>query len=111
LKEKIVTALILVFPDWKKEFHVHVDASCIVLGVVLMQAGEGDMDHPIALANMNLSKAEKNYLTTECEGLAMVYALQKFKHYLLGRHFKMYTDHYPLKYLVNKLVLGSRGNM
>ena len=35
LKEKMVTALILVFPDWKKEFHVHVDASCIVLGAVL----------------------------------------------------------------------------
>ena len=35
LKEKMVTAPILVFPDWKKEFHVHVDASCIAMGVVL----------------------------------------------------------------------------
>jgi len=35
LEEKMVTAPILVFPDWKKKFHVHVDASCIVLGVVL----------------------------------------------------------------------------
>jgi len=35
LKEKMVTVLILVFLDWKKEFHVHVDASCIALGVVL----------------------------------------------------------------------------
>ena len=41
LKENMVTALILVFPDWKKEFHVHVDASCIVLGAVLTQASEG----------------------------------------------------------------------
>lgn len=53
-----------------------------------------------------LSKAENNYSTTEREGLAMVYALYKFKYYLLGGHFKMYTDHYALKYLVNKLVLG-----
>jgi hypothetical protein len=36
----------------------------------------------------------------------MVYALQNFRHYLLGQHFKMFTDHYALKYLVNKLVLG-----
>jgi hypothetical protein len=36
----------------------------------------------------------------------MVYALQKFRHYLLGGHFKMFTDHSALKYLVNKLVLG-----
>ena len=38
----------------------------------------------------------------------MVYALQKFKHYLLGKHFKMFTNHYSLKYLVNKPVLGGR---
>ena len=42
----------------------------------------------------------------EREGLAMVYALQKFRHYLLGAHFKMYTGHSTLKYLVNKPVLG-----
>jgi hypothetical protein len=36
----------------------------------------------------------------------MVYALQKFHHYLLGGHFKMFIDHSALKYLVNKLVLG-----
>jgi len=35
-----------------------------------------------------------------------MYALQKYHHYLLGGHFKMYTDHSMLKYLVNKLVLG-----
>ena len=38
----------------------------------------------------------------------MVYALQKFRHYLLGSHFKMFTDHSALKYLVNKPVLGGR---
>jgi hypothetical protein len=38
----------------------------------------------------------------------MVYALQKFRHYLLGSYFKMYTDHSALKYLVNKPVLGRR---
>eukprot|EP00253_Pinus_taeda_P011750 PITA_11750 len=38
----------------------------------------------------------------------MVYVLQKYRHYLLDRHFKMYTDHSALKYLVNKLVLGGR---
>jgi hypothetical protein len=38
----------------------------------------------------------------------MVYALQKFRHYLLGKHFKMFTDHSSLKCLVNKRVLGGR---
>jgi len=55
-----------------------------------------------------LSKAEKNYSTTEEERLVMVYVLQKFHHYLLGGHFKMYIDHSALKYLVNKPMLGGR---
>ena len=102
----MITAPILVFPDWTKPFHVHVDASGITLGVVLTQPREGDIDHPIAYSNRKLSTAENNYTTTEREGLAMVYALQKFRHYLLGAPFKMFTDHSALKYLVNKPVLG-----
>ena len=71
LKEKMVTTPILVFPDWK-EFHVHVDASHIALGAMLTQLGEGDIDHLIAFVSRTLSKAERNYSTTEREGLAMV---------------------------------------
>jgi hypothetical protein len=104
----MVTTPILVFPDWEKTFHVHVDASSISLGAILPQLGEGELDHPISFASRKQSESEKNYNTTEREGLTMVYALQKFKHYLLGKHFKMFTEHSSLKYLVNKLVLGGR---
>lgn len=106
LKENMVTTPILVFLNWKEEFHVHVDASCIVLGVVLTQDGGEGLDHPIVFASCRLSKEEKNYSITKREELAMVYALQKYQHYLLGGHFKMYTNHSALKYLVNKPVLG-----
>ena len=102
----MVTAPILVFLDWKKTFHVHVDASSIALGIILAQPREGGIDHPIAIASKKLSSAERNYTPTEREGLAMVYALQKFRHYLLVSHFKMFIDHSALKYLVNKPVLG-----
>lgn len=71
----MVITLILVFPDWKKEIHIYVDPSCIALGEVLMQASEGEMDHPIAFANRKLSQVEKNYSMIEHEILAMVYAL------------------------------------
>ncbi len=108
LKEKMVTTPILVFPDRSEEFHVHVDASSIALGIVLAQLGEGNIDHPIAFASRKLSTAEKNYTTIEREGLAMVYALQKFRHYLFGSHFKKFIDHFSLKYLVNKPMLGGR---
>ena len=108
LKQKMVTAPILVFPNWSKECHVHIDASSISLGEMLAQPRVGDIDHSLAFASRNLSTTEINYTTTEREGLAMVYALQKFHHYLLGGHFEMFIDHSALKYLVNKPVLGAR---
>jgi hypothetical protein len=108
LKQNMVTVPILGFPDWSKEFHVHVDASSVSLGDVLEKPGTGDIDHPLAFSSRRLSTTDINYTTTEREGLAMVYALQKFHHYLLGGHFKMFTDHSMLKYLVNKPVLGGR---
>lgn len=100
------SAPILVFPKWDVEFHVHVNVSCIMLGAVFTQEGTEGIDHPIAFGSHRLSKVENNYSTTEREGSAMVYVLQKFRYYLLSGHFKMYIDHFVPKYLVNKLVLG-----
>jgi hypothetical protein len=57
LKEKMVTAPILVFPDWEKTFHIHVDASSIALVAIFVQLGTGDLDHPIAFASRKLSKS------------------------------------------------------
>ena len=45
---------------------------------------------------------ERNYLTTECEALSMIYSINKFQHYLLGRKFTFHVDHSTLLYLVSK---------
>ena len=60
------------------------------------------MDYPIVYNSRKLNKAERNYSTTEREALGMVFALQKYQHYLLANPFIFYTDHQALKYLVNK---------
>jgi hypothetical protein len=57
LKENMVTTLILVFLEWEKTFHMHVDASTIALGAILVQPRVGDLDHLIAL------QKEKDYQT------------------------------------------------
>jgi hypothetical protein len=67
-----------------------------------------DLDHPIAFASRNLLESKKNYNSTKREGIDMVYALHMFRHYLLGKQFKMFTNHYALKYLVNKPLLRGR---
>jgi hypothetical protein len=75
VKRKLVTVSILIFLDWNKEFHVHMEASSISLGTVLSQLGEGDIYHPIYFARRKFSIVEKNYITTKWEGLVMVYEL------------------------------------
>ena len=75
MKSKMASTTILVFLDWDKEFHVHVDASSVAVGVVLEQLREGDLSHQISFTSRKLSSVEKNYMTTEREGLEMVYAL------------------------------------
>ena len=60
------------------------------------------MDYPIVYSSKKLNKAERNYSTTKREALGMVFALQKYRHYLLANPFILYKYHQALKYLVNK---------
>lgn len=59
-------------------------------------------------ASWKFTKAKQNYTTTEREALRMVYALQKFRYYLLSNPFLFFVDHQVLMYLVNKPIMGRR---
>ena len=102
LKHALISAPILRALDWNKIFHVHIDASAYAIGCILAQPSENNMDFPILYASRQLNTGEKNYTTMEWEGLAMVYAVKKFCHYLLANHFIFFVDHHALLYLVNK---------
>ena len=108
IKTRYQNAPILIGVDWKLEFHVHTNASDIMVGAMLAQNPTGKIYQPIAYASQLLSKAEKNYTTTEKEALAMVYAVNKFRHYLLSNRFIFYIDHLALQYLVNKPHVSGR---
>ena len=99
LKQALVSAPILKAPKWDKVFHVHIDASAFAIGCILAQPHEQNMDFPISYANRQLNSAEKNYTTTEREGLAMVYAIKKFRHYLLANHFIFFVDHHACYFI------------
>jgi len=107
LKEKLMTAPVLKYPDFTEEFIVTTDASAFAIGAVLSQGKVGN-DRPIAYASRVLTRAEQNYNTTEKELLAIVWAVKHFRPYVYGTKFKIVTDHKPLIWLFNVNDPGSR---
>ncbi|KAM1175357.1 hypothetical protein ACFX19_028369 [Malus domestica] len=101
LKEMLTSAPIIRPPDWSMPFELMCDASDYALGAVLGQRKD-KQPHVIYYASRTLNDAQLNYSTTEKELLAVVFALDKFRSYLLGTKVIIYTDHAALKYLLTK---------
>ena len=85
LKIMLSQAPVVQPPDWTRPFHVFVDASDIAIGSTLMQLTTPNWYRPVYYSSRKLSTAERNYSTTEREGLIMIYNINKFRHYLLGK--------------------------
>jgi len=82
-------------------FKLYINASDIGLEAVLIQEDDQGKDWVICYKAKTLLLAEKNYPTTEKECLAVMWVMQKFKHFLKGgQPFKIYTDHIVLKTLM-----------
>jgi len=101
LKEALTSAPIIQPPDWSLPFEIMCDASDFVVGAVLEQTKD-KMDHAIAYASKTMIKAQLNYATTKKELLAVVFAIDIFRSYLVGAKIIVNSDHAPLKYLLTK---------
>ncbi|CAN6583131.1 unnamed protein product [Malus baccata var. baccata] len=101
LKSLLTSAPIIAAPDWSLPFELMYDASDYAIGAVLGQRKD-KLLHVIYYASRTLNDAQLNYATTEKELLAVVFALEKFRSYLVGAKIIVYTDHAALKYLLSK---------
>ncbi len=103
LKHAMTTAPILALPDPALPYVIKTDASGFAIGAELSQDGR-----PVAYLSHKLNPAERNYATHEKEQLAIVRSLCAWRHYVLGSHITIETDHCSLKYLQTQPTLSER---
>jgi len=101
LKQELISALIILAPDWTKPFEVMCDVSNYAIDAVLGQRID-NRQHVIYYASRTLNDAQFNYTTTEKEYLIVVFPLEKFQQCLLGSKTTVFTDHSALRYLMQK---------
>ena len=101
LKDRLVSAPIVVAPDWDLPFELMCNASDYAIEVVLGQKRER-IFQVIHYGSRTLNDAQLNYATTEKELLAIVFAFDKFSSYLIGNKEIVHTDHSAIKYLMTK---------
>lgn len=99
IKRAICNSPRLAYLDPSREVCLQTDASDIGLGAVLFHEGVGGGKDIIEYASRKLSPTERNYCTAEKEALAVVWAVGKFRGYLEGRKFKLFTDNSSLQWL------------
>ena len=101
LKTMLVSPPIMRSPNWDLPFEIMCDASDYAIGAVLGQR-EYKKAFVIYYASKTLDSTQANYTTTEKEFLAVVFALEKFRSYIVGSPVTIFTDHVALKYLLSK---------
>jgi hypothetical protein len=107
LKEILTSTPVIRPLSWGEPFEIMCDASDYAVGAILGQSID-KLPHVIYYASRTLNDAQLNYSTIEKELLVVVFALDKFRSYLLGSKIIIYSDHVALKYIFSKKDAKSR---
>ena len=111
LRMKSTSAPILALPDNLKPFRIEADSSDFAAGAVLSQQGlDDDKLHPVAFLSKSLSPVERNYEIHDKEMLAIVRALEEWRHFVEGaeHQVEIWTDHKNLEYFMTAKKLNWR---
>ena len=100
-KSVLLASSLLVHFSPKQPLLLAADASPYGLGAVLSHTMADGSERPIAYASRSLTATERRYSQLDKEALAIVFAVSKYRQYLLGRHFTLFSDHKPLSYLLS----------
>ena len=97
LKRRLVSAESMAYFNPALQTQVIVDASPVGLGAILVQKQDNGCFKPVIYASRSLTDVERRYSQTEKEALAVVWACERFRFYVLGIHFELISDHKPLE--------------
>lgn len=100
LTKALISAPVLATPDYSLEFEIQCDACQIGCGAVLIQRQNGQ-EKVIAYMSQKFTATQRKYHVTEQECLAVILAIEKFRPYVEGTHFRVITDHHSLLWLKN----------
>ena len=101
LKEALITAPILAYPDYDKKFIVQKDASLTAIGGILSQINDEGEEYLIGYCSRTLNVHKRNYIITKHKCLTIIHSYKQFKVYLHGTKFTVVTDHASLRWLQN----------
>lgn len=99
IKNLVSSAPVLQYPKFDREFILTTDASDFAVAAILSQIDDDGTEKPVAFSSQTLDPRERNYNTTEKEAYAIVFGVRHFRVYLLGKKFRIVTDHRALKWL------------
>ena len=102
IKSRLCDGPRLAHPDLERLFVLYTDASMIAIGAVFLQSDSDGIERAVSFFSKKLFPAQRNYSTFERECLAIICALVHFRVYLLGRRFRLRTDHRAMAWLFSK---------
>ena len=101
IKRTVMNTELIHHPDPNRPFAVYCDASIDGVGAVLTQV-HGGRPKPVSFCSKLFSKTQRNWHISEQEIYAVIHAVEKWRPYLIGNHFTVYTDHLNLQELFNR---------
>ena len=108
LKARLMSAPVLAYPDFNRDFILQTDACKVGYGAVLAQLGDDGLEHPIAYYSRVTNKHEQNYSSREAECSAIITSIKHFRPILFGHKFKIVTDHKSLSFLNKSKELNAK---
>ena len=99
LKDALTSAPLLAHPDLERPFIIECDASSVGYGACLSQLDADGNERVVAYASRSLTPCQRKWTATELEAGALIYALETFRTYIMGKKTLVRTDHSPLPWL------------